>query len=85
MDMLGISSVNASNWELINLHLPSSGWEKETVWLIGTYVAKAWEETFVRDKAWLRGDQFFGYLRFKYKSDQCGARMPLNLIPGLFG
>ena len=83
--MLGISSVNVSNWELINLHLPSSGWEKETVWLIGTYVAKAWEETFVRDKAWLRGDQFFGYLRFKYKSDQCGARMPLNLIPGLFG
>ena len=67
VDMLGVSSANASNWELINLHLPKSGSEKESVWLIGTYVARTWEEAFVRGRAWLRAEQFFGFLRFKYK------------------
>ena len=85
VDMLGVSSAHASNWKLINLHLPKSGSEKESVWLIGTYVARTWEEAFVRGRAWLRAEQFFGFLRFKYKSDQLGSRMPLNVIPGLFG
>ena len=83
VEMLGVNSANASNWELLNLHLPRSGNEKETVWLIGTYVERTWEDIFVHGRAWLRGEQFFGFLRFKYKADQFGARMPLNVIPGL--
>ena len=49
------------------------------------YVARVWEDTFVRGRAWLRAEQFFGFLRFKYRSDQLGARMPLATIPGLVG
>ena len=84
LEMLG-SSAQCSNWELLNLFLPSSNSDKESVWLVGTYVAKVWEETFVRGRSWLRAEQFFGFLRFKYRSDQLGARMPLAIIPGLVG
>ena len=83
--LLGRRSALASNWELINLLLPSSSREKEAIWLVGTYIARTWEETFVRGRAWLRAEQFFGFLRFKYKSDQLGARTPLGAIPGLYG
>ena len=82
--MLG-SSAQCSNWELLNLFLPSSNSDKESVWLVGTYVARVWEETFVRGRSWLRAEQFFGFSCFKYRSDQLGARMPLAIIPGLVG
>ena len=85
MDLLGRRSALASYWELINLLLPSSSRENEAIWLVGTYIARTWEETFVRGRAWLRAEQFFGFLRFKYKSDQLGARTPLGAIPGLYG
>ena len=83
VDLLGLNSALVSNWELINFLFPGSSSDKEAVWLIGTYIAGAWEETFVRGRAWLRAEQFFGFLRFKYKSDQLGARVSLGFIPGL--
>ena len=82
LDMLGVSS-QISNWELINLYLPSTSFEKEIVWLVGTYVAGVWSEIFIRNGAFLKGDQFFGFLKFKYKAAQLGSRMPLSAIPGI--
>ena len=82
LDMLGVSS-RISNWELINLYLPSTSFEKEIVWLVGTYVAGVWSEIFIRNGAFLKGDQFFGFLKFKYKAAQLGSRMPLSAIPGI--
>ena len=84
MGMLEIGYVHLSNWELLNLLSPNSKSDKETVWLIGTYVARTWEDIFVRGKAWLRAEQFFGFLRFKYRADQLGSRLPLGFISGLF-
>ena len=53
------------------------------VWMVGTYVAKVWEELFVRGKQRIRLDVFFGFLKFKYKAAQFGARQALGYIPGL--
>ena len=82
--MLGDNSGQCSDWELLNLFHPSSNSEKESIWLIGTYVARVWEETFVRGGTMVKGEQFFGFMRFKYKTAQLGARLSLCTIPGMF-
>ena len=57
---------NISNWELLNLFLPSSLYEKEIVWLLSNYIWFVWDRTHARElKANLRN--FFGYLTFKYR------------------
>ena len=81
MQLLGGNSDGVSNWEFINLFWPGSRREKDLVWMIGIYVAKVWEEIYVRGKSRLRMEVFFGFLTFKYKSAQLGAR--LGMIPGL--
>ena len=83
MSMLGGVSAQCTNWELINLMFPDSGYEDQCVWLVGIYVSKVWEDLFVRDRAGLDGDKFFGYLRFKYKAAQLGSRSYFGAIPGL--
>ena len=72
-----------SDWEMINFQFPSSNSDREGVWLLGTYVAKVWEDIFVRGGARLGEEQFFGFLRFKYKlAKECGLGLRVN--PGLF-
>ena len=83
VQLLGGNSDGVSNWEFINLFWPGSRREKDLVWMIGIYVAKVWEEIYVRGKSRLRMEVFFGFLTFKYKSAQLGAR--LGMIPGLLG
>ena len=83
MGLLGVGSDRFSDWDMINLLFSSSNSDKEGVWLVGTFVGKVWEDLYVRGGSGLREEQFFGYLRFKYKLDQeCGHS--LRVIPGLF-
>ena len=83
LGLLGGVGENCSDWDLINFQFPGSASDKEGVWLIGTYVDKVWEDNFVRGGQGLRLDQFFGFLRFKYKmANDCG--LGLRVIPGLF-
>ena len=85
VEMLGAGGAQVSNWEMINLVLPTSTFDKEIVWLVGTYVTRVWEEISVRGGALVKAEQFFGFLRFKYRLAQLGSRTPLDLIPGFFG
>ena len=52
--------------------------------LVGSYIAWVWKEIYTFGRAWFRAEQFFGFLHFKYKADQLGARLPL-VMPDLFG
>ena len=83
--LLGDGSVLCSDREFIHLLFPSSNSDREAVWLIGSYLARVWEETFVRGGGMVKGEQFFGFLRFKFKTAQLGARQTLHSIPGLLG
>ena len=56
---------------------------KDLVWVLGTYLDKVWEEIHVRGKIRLRWEVFFGFLKFKYKAAQLGARLSLGIIPCL--
>ena len=49
----------------------------------GWTIAKVWSELSVKAVDAMNLEEFFGFLTFKYKEDQQGARYPLNHIPGL--
>ena len=75
--------VDVSNNELIRYKFPASANDKEVVWLMGNYLTKVWENNFVRGKGHFNGDEFYGFLKFKYKADQLGSRTLLRNILGL--
>ena len=68
-----------SDHDLMHLLFSSCSLEKEAVWLIGNYVWKIWDEIYVKREACITLDEFFGYLTFKYKADQTGARYQLAI------
>ena len=61
--------------------IPSSHREKEIVWLLGNYYEKTWREINNAGTVYLKSEEFYGYLKFKYKEDQQGSRMKLDYIP----
>ena len=82
LGLWGVDSVKLSDLEIISLLFTTINGDKESVWLIGNYVGEVWEELHVRGGSGLREDQFFGFLRFKYKmAQECGPL--LGFIPGL--
>ena len=83
VNMLGVEDTDISDVKLLNLCLPNNRRSNEVIWLLGTYVGEVWRSIFVKGAPELNDDQFFGFLKFKFKADQLGARMPLNPIPGL--
>ena len=78
--MVGIG--NVSNSDLIKFLYPSCNQENEVIWLVANYVFKVWDINHKSSK-YLVKEQFFGYLKFKFKQDQQGARIRVNDIPGL--
>ena len=60
---------NVDDWKILNLLFPKSRLDKELVWLISSYVLYVWDSVYTRG-ADVRANQFFGFLRFKYKELQ---------------
>ena len=75
LNLLEVGEAEVSDWEMINLRLPNNRSSNEVIWLLSSL--------HVKGAAALNDAQFFGFLKFKYKNDQLGARLPLNQIPGL--
>ena len=84
MRILGLcdQGLMSSNWELVNLFLPSTQSEQEIVWLIGNFVWYVWNSLFIRNSE-VRLEKLFGYLTFKYKMDKKLSGMRLGQITGL--
>ena len=81
--LLNVQGTDLPDSDLINLRLPRNTSNNEIVWLIGIYVGEVWSCLVIKSAAKLSVDKFFGFLKFKYKTDQLGARLPLSQIPGL--
>lgn len=75
--------VNVSSYDLLHYLFPPSPNEREVVWLLGNYTGRLWDELHVKNCKTIENEEFFGYLTFKYKLDQFGAKVPLGVIPGL--
>ena len=83
LNLLDVGEAEVSDEEIINLRLPKNRCSNEVIWLIGSYVGEVWRTLYAKGGAELNEAQFFGFLKFKYKIDQLGARLVLNQIPGL--
>ena len=70
---------NVDDWKILNLMFPKSRFDKELIWLVSSYVLYVWESVYVRG-AEVRAEQFFGFLRFKYKELQTRSA---NIIQNL--
>ena len=60
---------DVDDWKILNLMFPKSKLDKELTWLVSSYVLYVWDSVYVRG-AEVRAEQFFGFLRFKYKELQ---------------
>ena len=75
---MGLASL--SDKALLNFLWPAFKLEKEAVWLLTNYVYVAWDSYTSQPGKLLATDEFFGFLKFKYKTDQLGARLQLSPI-----
>ena len=63
---LGKFKDNVNDWKILNLMFPKSRLDKELIWLVSSYVWYVWDMR----GADVRAEQFFGFLKFKYKELQ---------------
>ena len=73
----GIFQNNVDDWNIINLMFPKSRLERELIWLVSSYILYVWDSVYVRG-ADVKAEQFFGYLRFKYKELNTTSSIPLQ-------
>ena len=73
----GTSSL--SNMQLLTLDLPKFDEEKTYVWILGNYMELVWKLVHLQG-VYLGKGKVFGYLKFKYKAEQLGARSSMKKI-----
>ena len=73
----GNLGINVDDWKILNLMFPKSRLDKELIWLVSSYVLYVWDSVYVRG-AEVRAEQFFGFLRFKYKELQTRSSIQLK-------
>ena len=68
---------NIDDWKILNLMFPKSRLDNELIWLVSSYALYVWDSVYVRG-AEVRAEQFFGFLRFKYKELQTRSSIQLK-------
>ena len=77
LDLLGINDV--PNGQILGYRFQKSSKDNEVVWLLGNYLNKVWDDICHRGKNNLNFEELFGFLKYKYKTDQVGSRYPLTI------
>ena len=72
---------NCSNSDLINFKWTKSINDNEAVWLIGNYLDLIWNLLYRKRVDFPKKEVVFGFLKFKFKEDQVGARIKMKQIP----
>jgi hypothetical protein len=75
---LGVGGL--SDWEMLNLRLPGVDRSQEVLWLVGTYVEGIYDRVFINEKQQINGAEFFGWMHFKYRMANHGARIVVGNI-----
>ena len=63
---------DVTNLNIITLNFPPNVNDVELVWLIGQYMEEVWQVIFRNGAGVVDRGRLFGFLKFKYKSDQLG-------------
>ena len=73
---------NISDSDLLTLNFSKTNSDDTILWLLGSYLEETWRVH--KQGLWsMKKERIFGFLRYKYKKDQCGARVQLSDIPEL--
>ena len=80
--LTNLAGEDIPNFQLINFNMCRSSWENEAVWLLGNYIERVWK-IMSKGAQVIKEEEFFGFLRFKFRLDQSGARVAMSDIPGL--
>ena len=75
---------DVSDNDLIRLKFPKSTYNNEIIWLMGSYIFMVWDYILRHGGTVIDRGKLFGYLKYKFKNDQLGARVQFKTIPGLF-
>ena len=70
----------ALNLDLISLNFNRNSYEKEIVWLVTSYVYEIWKKFSRKSEQNVKKEQMFGFLKYKYRKNQLGARLKLQEI-----
>ena len=65
------------DWKILNLMFPKSRLDNELVWIVSSYALYVWDSVYSRG-ADVREEQFFGFLKFKYKELRTRCLLPLE-------
>ena len=77
--MIKLLDVNVPNLEFLLLRFPKTTHENELTWLVGNYVNQVWKLLYEQGKSNVNKELMFGFLEYKYRCDQLGARCPLSI------
>ena len=69
---------NVTNESLLCLQFPTCQFDQEICWLLGSYFSFIWKLSHVKKSTVIHRAQVFGFLKFKYKISQLGARIKLD-------
>ena len=67
-------SVQVPNSDFLMLRFPKTSHETEITWLVGNYVNLIWNLLYEQGKRNVSKELMFGFLKYKYRCDQLGAR-----------
>ena len=81
LPLVSLNPGSISDHDLLTLDFSCGEADIVSVWLVARYVEFTWKHFNSNGALYLKTDELFGYLKFKYKSDQEGARMKLGTIP----
>ena len=77
--ILPVRLSSLTDLQFISLDIPKVKEEVSYVWLIGNCMDLIWKTVHFHE-AQLKREELFGFLRFKYKADQLGARLPMQVL-----
>ena len=77
--ILNLLQAAVSDQCLISLDYPSSKFENEIIWILGSYLLYVWQSLHSEGASSIERKKLFGFLKFKYKASQLGARSQLHL------
>ena len=75
--MFDILQKHVSNHDALSLLFPSSSFEADLVWLLGSFFGLIWKWHHVKGDN-ISCAQLFGFLKFKYRKSQLGSRVALG-------
>ena len=73
-------SGNVSCFDLLTLNFGGGSYNNEITWLIGNYVNEVWKIRHGGGGS-IDHDELFGFLKFKFRNDQHGARLKMQSMP----